>query len=433
MGKIPSINRRRFLTRTGKALGVGAVFLTGTKSGRANAARVTPSDQVRTAVIGTGGMGGRHVEALAENPNCHLVALCDVAKGRYHNRLDKVEEMTGRRPEGFQDFRYVLDRDDIDGIFIATPDHWHPLLAIKGCEAGKDVYVEKPACPTVAEGRAMVEAARRYGRVMQLGTQQRSMPVFQKAIDIVRSGRLGQITSASAWVNVNGWGVGLKEEPVPNGLDWDLWLGPSPYEPFSMGRYGGFMGHHDYARGGQLTNWGVHLMDIVHWGIGQDKPLNVQAIGTSPRGGAGSQNFESIDSIWEYPGVNVTWEQRHSNEHGGKGLGIMFQGTEGKLIVDRATFKVFPDSLGIEEFIGEPEKSWANKDHHNNFFDCVRTRKKPAADIEQGVRSTIPVLLAGIALKTRRKLNWDGEAEQFIQDDAANRYLSRAYRPPWHL
>ncbi|MDP2325336.1 MAG: Gfo/Idh/MocA family oxidoreductase, partial [Gammaproteobacteria bacterium] len=261
-----SISRRKFLTRSCRAIGVGALLFNGPKSGKAYAARVTPSDQVRTAVIGTGGMGGRHVEALAENPNCHLQVLCDVAKGRYVNRQDKVEEMTGRRPEGIQDFRYVLDRDDIDGIFIATPDHWHPLLAILGCQAGKDVYVEKPACTTVAEGRAMVEAARRYGRLVQLGTQQRSMPVFQKAIDVIKSGRLGTITSATAWVGPNAWGVGRAVEEVPAGLDWDLWLGPAPYEPFSMERYGGFMGTPDYARGGQLTHWGVHLMDILHWG-----------------------------------------------------------------------------------------------------------------------------------------------------------------------
>lgn len=428
-----TLNRRKFLTRSCRSIGIGATLFTGLQSGRAHAARVTPSDQVRVAVIGTGGMGGRHVEALAENPNCHMTVLCDVAKGRYYDRLGKVEEMTGRRPEGIQDFRYVLDRDDVDGIFVATPDHWHPLLTILGCQAGKDVYVEKPASPTVAEGRAMVEAARRYGRVVQLGTQQRSMPVFQKAIDLVKSGRLGTITSARAWVGTNGWGVGRTVEEVPAGLDWDLWLGPSPYEPFSRERFHGFMGDHDYARGGQLTNWGVHLMDILHWGIGQDTPLNVQAVGTSPRGGAGAHNFESIDAIFEYPGVNVLWEQRHTNDYGGKPLGIMFQGTEGRLVVDRATFKVSPDSLGIEEFVGEPERSWANKDHHNNFFDCVRTRKQPAAEIEQGVRSTIPVLLAGIALKTRRKLNWDGANEQIINDEAANRYLSRAYRPPWHL
>jgi len=190
---------------------------------------------------------------------------------------------------------------------------------------------------------------------------------------------------------------------------------------------------HDYARGGELTNWGVHLMDVVHWGIGEDWPLNVQAVGGSYRKAPGADNYETIEAIFEYPGCNVTWEQRHSNTHAGKNYGISLQGTEGALFVDRGTFKVRPNELGIEEYIGEPEKSWANPPHHNNFFNSVRTRQKPAAHIEQGFRSTAVVLLAGIALKTRRKLNWDGDTERFIRDEQANRHLTRAYRAPWHL
>jgi len=408
--------------------GVGALAL----PRRAAAARVGPNDKVRVGVVGCGGMGSRHIEALAVNPNCSLAAVCDVAPSRHVAAVDKVKELNGAIIDGYQDFRALYDRPDIDAVWIATPDHWHPLLAILGCEAGKDVYVEKPACTVVEEGRAMVTAARRFGRVMQLGTQQRSMPVFQKAMEVIHSGGIGTVTSATVWIGVNGWGVGRSVEDTPKGLDWDMWLGPAPYEPYSMGRFGGFMGCHDYARGGQLTNWGVHHIDIVHWGIGQDKPLSVQAIG-GLREGAGSENFETIEAILEYPGCNVTWQQRHQDIIEGKGGGIRFHGTEGSLTVDRGTYIVRPDSLGIEEYIGEPEKSWANLDHHNNFFDCVRTRRKPAADIEQGVRSTIAPLIAGIALKARRKLNWDGEAERFLNDDDANRYLTRAYRAPWHL
>lgn len=427
------LSRRTFLKRAGEAAAGGlAGALWGPARG-ARAARVGVNDTVGLAVIGTGGMGGRHIEALATNPECRLVALCDVGIGRYMPNLDKVEQMTGKRPDGYQDFRKVLERSDVDAILVATPDHWHPLLTILGCQAGKDVYVEKPVCTTIEEGRAMVTAARRYARIVQVGTQQRSMPVFQKAIEVVRGGRLGRITTASAWIGVNGWSVGENPAPVPKGLDWNLWLGPAPWAPFSMERFGGFMGWHDYARGGQLTNWGVHLMDVVHWGIQQDRPLSVQAVGGSYRGGAGADNYETIDALFEYPGCTVTWEQRHSNQHAGKDYGISFQGTDGALFVDRVSFVVKPEGLGIPEFIGEPEKSWANPLHHNNFFDSIRTRRKPAADIEQGFRSTAVVLLAGIALKEKRKLEWDGEAERFIRDEQANRHLTRAYRAPWHL
>lgn len=420
------LNRRSFLT----VVGGSAVHFA---FGRRARASVSANDKVQLAVIGCGGMGGRHIEALAENENCKLVALCDVLNRRHEQAGDMVKDMTGAKPDGYQDFRHVLDRPDIDAIFAPTPDHWHPLLTILGCEAGKDVYVEKPVSTTVAEGRAMVEAARRYGRIVQVGTQQRSMPIFQQAMDVVHSGRLGQITSAGAWIGVNSWNVGETPEDPPPDLDWDMWLGPAPKVSFSRERFFGFMGWRDYARGGQLTNWGVHLMDVVHWGIGHDRPLNVQAVGGSYRHGAGADNYETIEAIFEYEGCNVTWEQRHSNLHAGKNYGIRFNGTEGRLFVDRGTFVVEPDELGIGEVIGEPEKSWANPDHHNNFFDSIRTRTRPAADIEQGHRSTCSVLLAGVALLTKRKLEWDGAAEQFIGDEDANRHLTRAYRAPWEF
>ncbi len=427
------MNRRGFLQRSALvSLGsiAGGGFL---RIPQSHAARVSINDKVRIGVIGTGGMGTRHIEALAINDQCSIAAVCDVFTPRYQNAQKKIEEISGKKVDGYQYFRQVLDRADIDAVFVVTPDNWHPLLTIFGCQAGKDVYVEKPCSPTVVEGRAMVEAARRYGRIVQIGTQQRSMPVFQEAIKVIHSGKLGKITTASAWLGVNGIGVGETPAPVPEGLDWDMWLGPAPWVPYSPQRHYGFMGWHDYCRGGGLSNWGVHLMDIVHWGIGKDRPLSVQAVGGSYRAGAGADDYECIDVLYEYEGCTVTWEQRHWNAHANKGLGIKFQGTEGQLFVDRATFVVKPNSLGIPEYIGGPERSWANPPHHNNFFNSVRTRERPVAEIEQGHRSTIPISIAGIALKEKRKLNWDADAERFIDDEQANRHLSRAYRAPWHL
>ncbi|MCP4642021.1 MAG: Gfo/Idh/MocA family oxidoreductase [bacterium] len=422
-----AVNRRTFLGTTA-ALATGVAL----KPGAARAT-VGANDKVRIAVIGCGGMGSRHVAALSKNPECSLAAVCDVYNPRYEAAAKAVTENTGATCDGYQDFRHILDRDDIDAIMIASPDHWHPLLTILGCQAGKDVYVEKPACTTIEEGRAMVTAARRYGRVVQLGTQQRSMPLFQQAIDLIHGGAIGTVTGATAWVGTNGLHVGDTPGTPPPELDWDLWLGPAPYAPFSNERFGAFRAFWDYARGGELANWGVHLMDIVHWGIRQDRPLNVQAAGGCYRHGAGSDNYEVLDALWEYPGCTVTWEQRHANTHSGKGYGIRFQGTKGRLTIDRGTFIVDPPELGIGEVIGEPELSWANTDHHNDFFDAIRTRRRPIADIEQGVRSTSAILIAGVALLARRRLEWDAAAEQFINDPGANRHLTRPYRSPWRL
>ena len=183
------VSRRTFLGRVSQ--GVAAAAL----APAARAARVGPNDTIRVALIGCGGMGGRHLEALAENGQCAVAAVCDVFTPRYEAAMKKHEEMTGKRPDGYQDFRHVLDRQDIDALFVPTPDHWHPLITILGCQAGKDIYVEKPVCPTVAEGRAMVQAARRYGRIVQAGTQQRSMPIFKKAMAMVRGGRTGGATT----------------------------------------------------------------------------------------------------------------------------------------------------------------------------------------------------------------------------------------------
>ena len=422
-----SISRRSFLTSA--AAGAAGLAL----PGRAFGARVPHGEKVRIAIIGCGAMGRAHTYSLAHNEECDLRVLCDVFVPKYEEVAKNVETITQKRPDCYQDFRRVLERDDIDAVFVATPDHWHPLVSIYACQAGKDVYVEKPVCTTVAEGRAMVETARRYGRVMQVGTQQRSMPVFIEAIRRIREGDLGEITSATAWVGTNGSSVNESIQDVPEGMDWDLWLGPAPTAPYSPERYYGFRSFNDYARGGELTNWGVHLIDVLHWGIGQDRPLSVSALGGSYRGDAGSDNYETIEATLEYPGCTVTWEQRHVNAYSNKGYGMKFNGTNGRAEMDRGILTISRPDGGREEIIFPPEQSWADRNHHNNFFHCVRTRQKPVADIEQGHRSTTATLLAGIALRTGRTLEWDAEAERFIRDEQADRHLSRAYRAPWHL
>jgi predicted dehydrogenase len=343
-----------------------------------------------------------------------------------------VHAKTEKYPDTYQDYRRVLDRNDIDGVIIATPDHWHALLTIHTCQAWKDAYVEKPVSTTVVEGRAMVNAARRFGRIVQVGTQQRSLELFKDAVGIVQSGKLGQITTAGAWVGVNEFSGKETPGPPPETLDWDLWLGPAPKVPYSHERFGGFRAFHDYANG-ELTNWGVHLLDTVQWGIGQDSPLNVQATGVTFTRSNGADDYQTIAGLLEYKGCIVSWEQRHSNEMSGKSYGMKFLGTKGRLFMDRASFIVQPETLAIPE-TKETGDAWIDvRSHHENFFDCIRSRKRPAADIEQAHKATVASLITAIALDCGRKLVWDATAEKFIGDEQANRHLYRPYRAPWHL
>jgi len=420
------LTRGRFLSALGKGAvaGVAAAGL-----GRSRPARAAgPNDRIRLALIGCGGMGNRHLDSLVKRTDSEVVAVCDVYTPRAQAARDKV----GGKCDWYQDYRRVLDRDDIDAIFSPTPDHWHALMTIQACQAWKDVYVEKPLSTTIAEGRAMVTAARRYGRVVQVGTQQRSQKLFQDAVGIVQSGKIGQVTSAGCWIGPNGQAGPETPGSVPDGLDWDLWLGPAPWVPYSPQRQYSFRAFHDYANG-ELTNWGVHLIDIVLWGLQEDRPLTVAAVGGSFREVPGSDDYEDLEVIYRFRRANVTWQQRHSDTTGGKGYGIRFNGTGGRLYMDRGSFLVEPESLGIPETkeTGDP---WIDVDaHHTNFLECIRSRQRPHSDVELGHRATSVVLLAAIALDCGRELVWDGDGERFIGDDAANRLLCRPYRAPWHL
>jgi len=305
-------------------------------------------------------------------------------------------------------------------------------MATHACQAWKDVYVEPPVAISVFEGRAVVNAARRYGRVAQVGTQQRSLGFVKDAVAVVKRGDLGAVTMAGAWVGTNGGGAREAPERVPEGLDWDLWLGPAPWAPYSPQRFGGFRAYRDYAHG-ELTNTGVHLLDMVQWGIGEDRALSVQAAGGGCRSQPGSDGRDHVDALFEYKRCTVAWQQRHGNAYPSRRCGVRFQGTGGRVIMDRGRFVAEPASLGIRE-TRETDDPWIDLAfHHEDFFECIRTRNRPNADIAIAHRSTSTCLLAAIAMDCRRRLCWDGAAERFVDDAQANRRLSRPYRAPWHL
>jgi predicted dehydrogenase len=382
---------------------------------------------------------------FAEQPEFRIAAVCDV----YEPHLEQAHQDSGG--DKHKDFREILDREDIDVVVASSPDHWHPLMTVMACQAGKDVYVEKPISVAVAEGRKMVEAAREYNRVVQVGTQQRSGSHFQHAVRLVRDGELGPITAIRTWNVGNNSPEGIGNPPdseAPSNLDWEMWLGPAPRVPFNYNRFGvepgrwsTFRYFWDYA-GGMMTDWCVHLLDIVQWAMEVDAPKQVSASGGKWVMKDNRETPDTLSATFQYSNFICNYENRACNgrsinEHG---YGIEFYGTEGTMFLDRSGFEILPERRQVGErsvarmYAMRVERTNdSNHDHVRDFLDCIKTRQKPISDIEVGHHSTAPCLLANISYLLGRSLEWDAEAEVVVGDDEANGMLDRAYRSPWKL
>jgi len=415
------------------------------RGNRAAAAIRGANDRIVIGVIGTGRMGLSNLNDFIKQTDVEVAALCDV----YVPNLDKAAEKA-EKAERYKDFRRVLDRKDVDAVIVATPDHWHAPAMIMACQAGKDVYVEKPISLTVEEGRRMVDAARRYNRVVQVGTQQRSGLLFQKAVDIVRSGKLGKISFVRTWNFGNDYPVGIGNPPdsePPDALDWDLWLGPAPKVKFNANRFGvsphrwsTFRCFWDYA-GGMMTDWGVHLIDIVQWAMDVEYPRRVSATGGKLYMMDNRETPDTLVVTYEYPGFICTYENRecNGNQINGQGYGIMFHGTEGTLYVNREFFEITPerkpgpDKKPIDRMDAANEKNSNNQHlaHVRNFLDCVKSRQRPISDIEIGHRSTSTCLLGNVSYRSGQPIAWDGKAERITNGKEASRYLAKPYRKGW--
>jgi predicted dehydrogenase len=438
------LTRRDFIKRAAQGTAAGLAF-------SAAHPAVAASDKVRVGVIGPGHQGRGDTKNFARQPDVEVVAVCDV----YEPNLSLAVEAAGGQAQTYKDFRQVLDRKDIDAVLVATPDHWHSLITVEACKAGKDVYVEKPLSHDVHEGQVVVEAARKYNRVVQLGTQQRSGIHFQKAAEIVQSGTLGKISFVRTWTYGNSYPVGIGNPPdsdPPAGLDWDLWLGPAPKVQFNINRWVGLSPHGwstfryfwDYA-GGMMTDWGVHLIDIVQWGMQVEGPRVISSVGGKYYDQDNSQTPDTLVVSYEYekPSFVLTYEHRWNNANSmyGKGYGIEFHGTDGTLFVDRDGFELYPETKRRDDkTIGQaPEMKMSNindngLDHVRNFVDCVKSRQRPNSDIEIGHRSTSACLLGNVSYRSRQRLVWDVANQRLISGGAdAEKYLSREYREPWKL
>jgi predicted dehydrogenase len=444
-------NRRDFIKKT-----TAGTVAAGMAFARVGAAKpVPPSDKVLVGAIGTGRQGRYDFEDFNRQPDAEVVAVCDV----YQPNLDTAMKAAGGKAQAYKDFRQVLDRKDLDIIVCGTPDHWHPLVMVEACKAGKDVYVEKPISHTVDEGRLMVEAARTHKRVVQVGTQQRSGIHFQKAVELVQDGFLGKVSFVRTWNYGNEYphGIGnIPDSDPPADLDWDMWLGPAPKVPFNWNRFGPdpnlperwstFRYFWDYA-GGYMTDWGVHLIDIVQWAMKVDGPNVITGQGGKYYIQDNAETPDTLQVTYEYdnPKFVCVYENRWDNGNSmyGKGYGIEFHGTDGTLFVDRSGFQVYPEHRdnprggGSVDRMPEMKMNSVNNshfDHVRNFLDCVKSRKRPISDIEIGHRSTSACLLGNVALRSEEQIVWDVANQEPVSGGQKRRkFLTRDYRAPWKL
>lgn len=406
------------------------------------------NDRIRVGVIGAGGQGRGNMGVFQRFKEFEIAALCDVNQEQLARTLQRLES----KPDTYGDYRRLLDRKDIDVVIIATPDHWHALQCIHACQAGKDVYVEKPLALTIREGRRMVEAARAAKRVVQVGTQQRSGRHFQRAVELIKDGKIGRVSFVRCWTHENNYPAGIGNPPdaePPATLDWDSWLGPAPKVPWNPNRSStNFRWFWDYA-GGKITDWGTHLIDIVHWALDVDVIGGPRAV--SAHGGKlllqdNRETPDTMEVVYEYAGFFMTYSSRELNARPveNKNYGIQFFGTDGSLFIDRDGFEVNPETARVDQ--GEyffrsnyrnvrgGDQYQHNVNHVRNFLECLKSRERPNSDIEIGHRSTAAAHLGNIAFRRNERLRWDPVREELLgASPEARAMLSRPYRPPWKL
>jgi predicted dehydrogenase len=436
--------RRHFL-RDSSIVAGGALVLPA--MARAEVSKVPASDQLRVGLIGCNGMGYQNLLSILKVPEVECGALCDVDASVLNRRADDVEKATDLRPRLYSDFRRLLEDPDIDAVIIATPDHWHCLMMVAACEAGKDVYVEKPLANSIGECRLMVEAAERFGTVVQVGQWQRSGGHWTEAAEHVQSGAIGRIRLVKAWA-YQGWmkAVPVKpDEPVPDGVDYDMWLGPAPARPFNPNRFHfTFRWFWDYA-GGLMTDWGVHMIDMVHYAMGDSGPKKVMANGGKfAYPDDASETPDTLQASFEFDDYSMLWEHATGIDLGPyqRNHGVAFVGNRGTVIVDRGKWEILPEIETIEDqeqYLTMPLPVQHRSDdggldaHMVNFVECIKTREQPKCHTAVGARAAVTAHLGNIAFKTGRRLTWDDATQSFAGDPEAESLLWPTYRSPWAL
>jgi predicted dehydrogenase len=362
-----------------------------------------------------------------------VAAVCDVDQ----QHLKQASDMTEGKATGYGDYREVLDRNDLDAVVIVAPDHWHGIMAVQACEAGKDVYVEKPSSKTIEEGQAMLKAARRYKRVMQVGSQGRSTRDARATCDYIRNGQIGNVNRVECWHYENPVGGDpTKNGPAPDHLNWDMWLGPSEWAPYNPDYvHFNFRWMLDWG-GGQIRDRGAHVLSVVSWCLDLDdkSPVKVTATGNAPTTGLWNcapdlkvtYEFEKPDLtvVWEQPGKKAADYDFGAAYYGDKGQ-VVLKGGDGGCHAEEKALNYTPPSDGYH--------AYRSKGHHQDWFDCIKSREKPIMDIAAGHKVATMCILANLSYRLQRPLEWDGKRERITNDEQANRLLGSPGRGQWHI
>ncbi|MBX3437695.1 MAG: Gfo/Idh/MocA family oxidoreductase [Planctomycetaceae bacterium] len=419
MSALRSVSRRQFLKSSAAASVAFAV------------PSIVPStcfganERITVGCIGVRNQGTGNLKRF-QKAGCNIGGLCDVDQ----NVLAEAARLVDVRPPLHADYRQLLDRRDIDAVVITTPDHWHALITVDACRAGKDVYCEKPLSLTIAEGRRMVEAARTHNRIVQTGSQQRSAPQFRQACELVRNGHIGRLQTVLVGIpGPNHPGDPGPDTAPPAELDYETWLGPAPFRPYNEKRvHYNFRFWWDYS-GGQMTNWGAHDLDIAQWGMGTDDtgPVAVEGVATfHPEGFHDVTETCRITHHYEN-GVQVIVGQQQKDIP----KGATFVGAEGRIFVNRKGLIAEPSDIAERDLSNADIKLIVSDDHTQNFLDCIRSRELPICDVEIGHRSATVCHLGNIVCRLGRSIQWDPQAERIIGDDDAQAMADRPYRAPW--
>lgn len=433
-------NRRDFLKKLGLAT-AGVSFASSMP--QAMNSYLGANEKLVCGLIGANGMGFANLEAFLKQPNTECAAICDVDENVLRRRIADTERIQNKKPQGFKDYRKLLEMSEIDVIIIGTPDHWHCLPMVEACQAGKDIYCEKPLANTIEEINIMEQAANKYKTVVQVGMWQRSDPHWRDAVDFVKSGKLGKIRSVRTWA-YQGWMEPVPVKPdseVPAGVDYDLWLGPAPKRPFNPNRFHfNFRWFYDYA-GGLMTDWGVHIIDYGLFGMGDPSPKSIMAMGGKfgyPNDAA--ETPDSLQALYEFDGHTMLWDHGTGIDGGyyGRDHGVGFVGNNGTLVVDRNGWEVIPEKKNGKdqiERVGLIRGSGKGLDlHMANFIDGVKTRNRNLnANITVAANTARVAHLGNIAHRTGQRLYWDEKSKQIVNNDDANKYLLASYRAPWKL